>query len=163
LKYIWSPWRMAYIQNYDKKEGCVFCEALASPDGSENLIVIRGNYSFVILNRFPYTSGHLMILPFDHCSSIDALDENSRAEIMEFTNTAVSVLKMIYKPQGFNVGMNIGDAAGAGIAEHLHMHVVPRWGGDTNFMTSLAKTRVLPEALDETYRRVREEWERSKE
>lgn len=163
MKYIWSPWRMAYIQNYEKKEGCVFCEALASPDGPENLIVYRGKYSFVILNRFPYTSGHLMILPFDHRSSIDALDENSRAEIMELTNTAVSVLKIIYKPQGFNVGMNIGDAAGAGIAEHLHMHVVPRWGGDTNFMTSLAKTRVLPEALEETYRRVREEWERSKE
>jgi ATP adenylyltransferase len=154
---------MAYMQNYEKKEECVFCEALADPDGTENLIVYRGNCTFVILNRFPYTSGHLMILPFKHCSSIDALDEITRAEIMEVTNTAIAVLKTVYKPQGFNVGMNIGDAAGAGIAAHLHMHVVPRWSGDTNFMSSLAKTRVLPEALGETYRRVREGWMRSKE
>ena len=150
---------MEYIKSFVKEEGCVFCEQLALADGPENLIVHRGEHAFVILNRFPYTSGHMMILPYDHKSSIEDLDTETRAEIMELTNKVVIVLREEYDPQGFNVGMNIGEAAGAGIAEHLHMHVVPRWSGDTNFMSSLGDTRVLPEALEETFRRVKEAWE----
>ena len=112
----------------------------------------------MILNRYPYTSGHLMAVPYEHLPSLDLLDAETRAEMMELTNKAIQVLRKIYTPQGFNIGINIGAAAGAGIAEHVHMHIVPRWGGDTNFMSSLANTRVLPESLEETYTRVRQEW-----
>jgi len=158
LKYLWSPWRMTYMKNFIHDEGCIFCQALQLSDGVENLIVYRGKFAFVILNRYPYTSGHLMVLPYSHISSIEELDRITRGEIMELTNQALGVLTEIYQPQGFNIGMNIGKAAGAGISEHLHMHVVPRWKGDTNFMTSLAETRVLPENLSETYARVKAAW-----
>ena len=133
--------------------------ALEQPDGPENLIVARGALAFVILNRYPYTSGHLMVVPMQHCSSLDELDAQTRAEMMELSNRSVLILQAVYHPQGFNLGMNIGEVAGAGIADHVHMHIVPRWGGDTNFMSSLADTRVLPESLDDTYRRVRQDWE----
>ena len=149
---------MSYIENHTKEEQCVFCAAIASQEDEANLIVFRGPRAFVILNRYPYTSGHLMVVPYDHCSGLDQLDPQTRTEIMELTNQAIQVLKDVYHPQGFNLGMNIGEAAGAGIAEHIHLHIVPRWGGDTNFMSSLADTRVLPEALEETYRRVMAVW-----
>ena len=157
MNYLWSPWRMTYIQSEKEKE-CVFCAELKRPDSLENLIVYRGPRAFVILNRYPYTSGHLMAVPYEHLPSLDLLDAETRAEMMELTNKAIQVLRKIYTPQGFNIGINIGAAAGAGIAEHVHMHIVPRWGGDTNFMSSLANTRVLPESLEETYTRVRQEW-----
>jgi ATP adenylyltransferase len=112
----------------------------------------------VILNRFPYTSGHLMTVPYAHVATLDELDCQTRAELMELAVTAMQVLGAVYHPQGFNLGMNIGDAGGAGIAEHIHMHVVPRWIGDTNFMSALGETRVLPELLNETYRRVCGAW-----
>ena len=158
MNYLWSPWRMSYIENHSKEDHCVFCAAFASPKDEENLIILRGRQSFVILNRFPYTSGHLMIVPYEHCSGLEQLDPQTRAEMMELTNQATLVLQDVYHPQGFNLGMNIGAAAGAGIAEHIHLHVVPRWGGDTNFMSSLADTRVLPESLEDTYRRVYAAW-----
>lgn len=158
MNYLWSPWRMSYIENHSKEEQCVFCAALASEDDPKNLIVTRGERAFVILNRYPYTSGHLMVVPFQHCSSLEQLDSQTRADIMELTNQATLVLRTVYNPQGFNLGMNIGEAAGAGIAEHIHLHIVPRWGGDTNFMSSLADTRVLPEALEDTYHRVQSAW-----
>jgi ATP adenylyltransferase len=157
LNYLWSPWRMAYIQS-EKENECVFCTELKRPDGYENLIIYRGPQAFVILNRYPYTSGHLMVVPYEHLPSLDLLDAKTRANMMELTNKAIQVLRKIYTPQGFNIGINIGEAAGAGITEHVHMHIVPRWGGDTNFMSSLANTRVLPESLEETYSRVRQEW-----
>ena len=150
---------MKYIQNNQHSAECVFCMALEQPDGLENLIVARGALAFVILNRYPYTSGHLMVVPMQHCSSLDELDAQTRAEMMELSNRSVLILQAVYHPQGFNLGMNIGEVAGAGIADHVHMHIVPRWGGDTNFMSSLADTRVLPESLDDTYRRVRQDWE----
>lgn len=149
---------MEYINNHDKVEGCVFCTAIQQADGIENLIINRGQLAFVILNRYPYTSGHLMVVPVAHQSSLEALDPATRSEIMELTNQSMQVLQLIYHPQGFNLGMNIGSVAGAGITEHVHMHIVPRWGGDTNFMSAVADTRVLPETLEDTYLRVRVGW-----
>lgn len=160
MKFIWSPWRMEYIQSDKKLEGCVFCIEMARPDGPENLIVYRGNRVFMILNRFPYTSGHVMVVPFQHTSTLMDLDKDTQTELMQITNWSIQVLEEIYKPQGFNVGINIGEAAGAGITDHIHMHIVPRWSGDTNFMSSLGSTRVLPETLEETYRRIREAWDK---
>ncbi len=158
MDYLWSPWRMEYIKNHIHEEGCVFCKAQEQPDGPENLIVYRGERAFVMLNRYPYTSGHLMVIPFQHEADLVALDAETRAEMMELTTQAIAVLRSIYHPQAFNVGMNLGAAAGAGIAAHLHMHIVPRWSGDTNFMSTLAQTRVLPESLETTYARVRAAW-----
>lgn len=150
---------MKYIEEEKNNDGCVFCDALEQPDSVENLIVHRGDHAFLILNRYPYTSGHLMVLPFSHAPTLLDLDADTRAEMMEIMNKSTLVLNGIYQPQGFNLGANIGEAAGAGIEEHVHLHIVPRWKGDTNFMSSLGHTRVLPEELEETYRRVREAWE----
>ncbi len=150
---------MAYVENTQAEDGCVFCNRPKQPDNSQNLIVARGQRAYVILNLFPYTSGHLMIVPFAHQSSLELLDAVTRAEMMELMTHAVEVLRFVYHPQGFNLGANIGELAGAGIADHVHLHVVPRWGGDTNFMTTLGETRVIPENLEETYRRVRAGWE----
>ncbi len=147
---------MTYIENADKEEGCVFCNAQARQDSPENLIVYRGHLAYVILNRFPYTSGHLMVVPFVHQPDLENLDSATRAEMMELTARAMTVLRRIYNPQAFNMGANIGEAAGAGVKEHVHLHIVPRWKGDTNFMSSLANTRVLPESLDVTWQRIRD-------
>ena len=159
MNYLWSPWRMEYILNPKSDEGCIFCNGLQQPDGPENLIVYRGAKAFVMLNRFPYTSGHLMIVPYVHQPSLEMLDSETRAEIMDLSAQAIQVLQALYTPQGFNLGMNIGNAAGAGVTEHVHLHVVPRWVGDTNFMSSVSQTRVLPELLAETFRRVKEAWD----
>lgn len=149
---------MEYIENSDKKEGCIFCMAQAMTDGTENLIAYRGERAYVILNRYPYTSGHLMVIPFEHRLNLEELDSETRAEMMELASRCTTVLRNIYKPQGFNIGMNIGEAAGAGVPGHVHIHIVPRWNGDTNFMSSVGETRVLPEALEETYMRVMKEF-----
>jgi len=147
---------MEYIENHDKEEGCVFCIAQAKIDSAENLIAYRGKRAYVILNRFPYTSGHVMVVPLEHQSTLEGLDPGTRAEMMELTTRAIAVLRSIYHPQAFNMGANIGEAAGAGVLGHVHIHIVPRWAGDTNFISILAQTRVLPEALEETYRRIRD-------
>lgn len=149
---------MTYIENYNPDESCVFCAAAALADGPENLIVARGQHTFVILNRYPYTSGHLMVVPFDHAASLEDLNSQTLAEMMELTRQGILVLRKIYIPQGLNVGVNIGEAAGAGILNHVHMHIVPRWIGDTNFMSALGETRVLPEDLERTYERVLAAW-----
>jgi ATP adenylyltransferase len=159
LNFIWSPWRMEYIQSEKKKDECVFCREIGREDGPLNLVIFRGQYAFVILNRYPYTSGHLMVVPYAHLASLEMLDPQTRAEIMELTSKALQVLAREYQPQGFNLGMNIGEAAGAGIIDHVHLHVVPRWNGDTNFMSSLGRTRVLPETLEDTYSRIRKCWD----
>lgn len=150
---------MAYIENSKPEEGCVFCTRPSQADGPGNLIVARGQRAYVILNLFPYTSGHLMVVPYVHQPSLEMLDAATRAEMMELMTHAVEVLRSVYHPQGFNLGANIGELAGAGIADHVHLHVVPRWAGDTNFMTTLGETRVIPEHLEETYRRLREGWQ----
>jgi len=125
---------------------------------ADNLIVYRGKNAFVILNRYPYTSGHLLVVANAHRPSIEDLDVESRSEMMELTTTSMRVIRKVYQPEAFNLGANIGEAAGAGIAGHVHLHVVPRWGGDTNFMSTLAETRVLPEELNETFRRISAAW-----
>lgn len=160
MNHLWSPWRMTYIENHTKEEGCIFCKAAAMPDGPENLIAYRGERAYVILNRYPYTSGHVMIVPYQHQSTLEALDAATRAEMIELTARSMTVLRNIYHPQAFNMGANIGEAAGAGVKEHIHIHVVPRWSGDTNFMSTLANTRVLPEALEDTYYRIRDEFQK---
>jgi ATP adenylyltransferase len=146
---------MEYIENNNKEEGCVFCNAQTKEDSEENLIAYRGKLAYVILNRYPYTSGHLMVNPFDHKPNLEELDPETRTEMMELTSRCTTVLKNIYNPQGFNVGANIGEAAGAGVLGHVHIHIVPRWQGDTNFMSAVGGTRVLPEALEVTYVRVK--------
>ena len=156
MKHLWSPWRMKYIEKHEKEEGCVFCNALSKEDSAENLIAFRGANSFVILNLYPYASGHLMVVPFEHKSTLEELDSPTRAEIMELTTRCMKVLRKVYNPQGFNMGANIGEAAGAGVLDHVHLHILPRWAGDTNFMSTLGETRVLPESLKDTYKRVRE-------
>jgi ATP adenylyltransferase len=164
MRRLFSPWRKPYIDRNkatEKAKGCVFCAALAMPDSPENLIVQRGEQAFVILNRYPYTSGHLMVLPKQHAARLDQVDKATRAEMMELLNQAVAVLTATYKPEGFNLGANLGAAAGAGIEEHLHLHAVPRWTGDTNFMPVVGQTRVLPELLEETWQRVRAAWPQS--
>ena len=160
MNHLWSPWRMEYIQNSKSESGCVFCGCCEQADSPGNLIVARGPRTFVILNRFPYTSGHLMVVPYDHVPSLDMLESEARAEIMEQAARALQVLTAEYRPQGFNLGVNIGEAAGAGILDHVHLHIVPRWAGDTNFMSAVAATRVLPEALEDTYWRIRRGWEK---
>jgi len=145
---------MDYLEN-NKEIGCPFCIAQEKRDSTENLIAYRGERAYVILNRYPYTNGHIMVIPFEHVSTLEELDSETRAEMMELTSRCTVILKDIYKPQGFNVGANIGEAAGAGVPKHVHFHIVPRWSGDTNFMTAVGQTRVLPEALEDTYERIK--------
>lgn len=159
MNYLWSPWRMKYIQSHSEDElSCVFCDLLNQQDGPQNLIVHRNKHVFVILNRYPYTSGHLMVVPYDHQPTFEYLEEQTLSDLMQTLTDCMRILRKLYNPQAFNLGANIGEAAGAGIAEHVHMHIVPRWTGDTNFMSTLGQTRILPEELEETYRRISSEW-----
>lgn len=157
---IWSPWRMNYIMNHERAADCIFCKALTGPDEPDNLVVYRGESAFVILNRYPYTSGHVMVVPVQHTDALEVLPTLARSEIMELASQSVKVLRQLYGPDGFNVGANLGAAAGAGIADHLHLHVVPRWSGDTNFMVIVANRRVLPESLEDSYQRIHTTWVR---
>ena len=157
MDYLWTPWRYAYITTAAKNENpavCIFCELPKLPD-REAKIVYRGQYCYIILNSFPYTSGHVMVVPFAHLAELNALPQTASNELMELSQKMETVLRQVYSPDGINLGMNIGRAAGAGVAGHVHMHVLPRWVGDTNFMTVTGESRVLPEALDVTYERIR--------
>ena len=149
---------MAYIQSEKPKDGCVFCNAVAANDDESNLIVARAEHAFVILNRYPYTSGHVMVIPYKHVMTLEELNAVTRAEMMELVNHTTQVLGKVYHPEGFNLGATLGAAAGAGIEEHVHLHIVPRWVGDTNFMSSVGETRVIPEELPETYKRIKAAW-----
>jgi ATP adenylyltransferase len=162
MKPLFTPWRMPYIKNNAPNKDCAFCAALTQKDNVENLIIHRAKTAFVILNRFPYSTGHLMVIPYQHVAGFDLLDAETRSEMMELLTRAIDVLKDLYQPAGFNVGVNIGAVAGAGIATHLHMHVVPRWPGDSNYMAVIGETRIIPEDLDVTYRRVIEVWDQKK-
>ncbi len=154
---LWAPWRLKYIESAGKTEGCIFCEFPAQGEAhdAENLIVYRGQHTYIILNAFPYSNGHLMIVPYRHTDTLDAYSDEEMLDIMQVTRLALKLLKAAYLPEAFNLGVNFGRAAGAGITHHLHWHVVPRWVGDTNFMTVMADVRVIPESLQAVYERLR--------
>ncbi len=159
MERLWAPWRMAYIE-VTQPEGCVFCMRPASADEREGLLLYRGRHCFVLMNLFPYNNGHLMVAPYRHTADLPNLTPEEQAELMALTGHCVRVLTEAFRPDGFNVGMNLGRTAGAGIADHLHMHVVPRWNGDTNFMPVLGETKVLPDALFGSYDRLKAVFER---
>jgi len=154
LERLYTPWRLAYVTGAAKSSDCVFCAALANED-ADPLIVLRGSTCFVILNLFPYNNGHLMVVPGRHIATLAEATPEELQELMQLTQRAEIVLRAAYVPHGINVGINIGRAAGAGLADHLHIHLVPRWNGDTNFMTTVGESRVLPESLDATASRLR--------
>ncbi len=155
MKHLWAPWRLAYVAG-PKDAGCFLCEALASKDDRATLLVHRAEQGFLILNRYPYNRGHLMAVPNRHVARLDALTKEEADTLIQLSILAVRVLAHMAGPQGFNIGMNLGQAAGAGIEDHLHMHVVPRWIADTNFMPVIGDTKVLPEHLEYTYDRLTE-------
>jgi ATP adenylyltransferase len=155
MDYLWTPWRYQYITQTDKPGECVFCAAGRSTEDKECLVIHRGVRNFVILNRFPYTSGHIMVVPYDHIATLEGLPDETLVEMIRFARASEKSLRAVYRPEGLNFGINIGRSAGAGIADHVHLHALPRWTGDTNFMTAVAETRVLPEDLTVTWERLR--------
>ncbi len=155
MDYLWTPWRFCYIADASKDDRCIFCDAIAAKDDVKTQIVLRGAKNFIILNRYPYTTGHVMIVPYVHVADLSAAEPETLAEMMRLAQRTQSALEGIYHPQGFNLGMNLGRAAGAGVVGHLHLHVLPRWSGDANFMTVVGETRVEPEELSTTYEKLR--------
>jgi ATP adenylyltransferase len=154
MDYLWTPWRYAYVSTAEKVVGCVFCDAAKSDDDRKSLIVHRGQHCFVILNMYPYTPGHIMIVPYAHLDELQKLPPEAANEMIALSQRMETVLRELYHPDGINLGMNIGKAAGAGIAGHIHMHVLPRWVADANFVSVIGETRVLPETLEETWKRM---------
>lgn len=154
MKQLWAPWRMEYIQ-HEKVAGCIFCAKPGQDNDEANYILYRGEKNYVILNAFPYTPSHLLVIPYRHLASLEKLTAAERHEHFDIVSRAIEVLRQVCSPDGFNLGVNIGKAAGAGIEGHIHTHIVPRWQGDTNFMTVIADDRVLPEALAATYQKLK--------
>ena len=159
MEHLWSPWRLAYITGGASAEGCVFCSALSDPE-ADALVVFRGRTCFVILNLFPYNNGHLMVIPNRHISSLTRATHDELCELIELTAVSEAAITEVFAPHGMNMGINLGKPAGAGILDHVHLHVVPRWNGDTNFMTVVGNVRVLPEDLGATAMRLRPIFER---
>jgi len=157
MDYLWSPWRYQYIAGPKTERECVFCVIAAASDDEGNLIVHRAKFNFLVLNRYPYSTGHFMIVPYQHVAALAESTDESAFEMMSLMRRAENVLGKVYHPEGLNMGMNLGASAGAGVAGHLHMHVVPRWSGDANFMTTVGETRVLPEDLHTSYQKLRTE------
>ena len=160
---LWSPWRYEYIaasSSADPKSSvCVFCVLQAETGrDEENFVLHRASHNFIVLNIYPYTSGHLLIVPYDHVGDLDAVSKETSDELMDLTKRSQTALREAYKPTGFNIGMNLGHSAGAGIVDHIHIHILPRWHGDTNFMSTVGDTRVLPEDLPTTYRKLRDKF-----
>jgi len=158
LERLWSPWRARYIASGVDSQagGCVFCLLASHPEDDEtNFVLHRAQHTFIVLNLYPYITGHLMIVPYLHTSEFDSMAKEITDEMMDLTKRSQTALREVYQPAGFNVGINLGAAAGAGIVDHLHIHVLPRWSGDTNFMTTVAESRVIPEALETTYAKLR--------
>ncbi len=155
---LWTPWRYAYITGAggDKTRACVLCDLRdSSADDERNFILYRAHYNYIVLNLYPYTSGHLLIVPYEHNADLDAATKETTDELMDLTKQCQSVLREAYRPEGFNLGMNLGKAAGAGVAGHIHLHIMPRWAGDANFMSTIGETRVIPEDLQTTYEKLR--------
>ena len=157
MKRLWAPWRIKYLESPKPQNhsGCIFCDKILSDLDHENLVLFRGHHACVVLNLYPYNSGHVMVIPYCHVSRPSDVPAETVAEMWSLVNRAIDALDKSVAPEGYNVGLNIGKAAGAGVDEHLHLHVVPRWAGDTNFMTVLDDTRIMPEALDRTYHKLR--------
>lgn len=159
MDHLFTPWRMAYIRGEKKLvDGCVFCQ-MAAADNDNNQIIARSTHVFVTLNLYPYNNGHLMVIPYEHVSTPEDLPTDVLTDQMLTVNRALAVLRKVYNPPAFNLGANLGAAAGAGIAEHYHFHIVPRWPGDTNFMTIVGETRVIPDTLENTYRELKQAWD----
>jgi ATP adenylyltransferase len=154
MDYLWTPWRYAYVSSAGKTSECVFCEAVKSGDDAKAGVVYRGEHCFIILNAYPYTPGHVMVVPYAHLDELQKLPAEAAHEMMDLSRRMESVLRELYHPDGINLGMNIGKAAGAGIAGHIHMHVLPRWVADANFLSVVGETRILPETLDVTWKRI---------
>ncbi len=152
MRQIWAPWRIKYILDNEQQEGCIFCNALKSEDDTKHQVLIRRKNCFAMINKFPYNSGHLMVAPNEHTGDLSVLSKKVMAEVMELTVDCQKIITDVMRPEGFNLGINNGKVAGAGIVDHIHMHIVPRWNGDTNFMPVLSDTRVVPQALEDTYR-----------
>lgn len=160
MEHLYTPWRMAYIKGERKPvDGCVFCNKCEADDETEQVIA-RLEYVYVTMNRFPYTNGHVMIVPYDHITSQEALPLEGLTELMVAVNQTLAVLRQAYNAPAFNIGANLGAAAGAGIAEHYHFHVVPRWPGDSNFMTTVGETRIIPDTLENSYHDLKATWDR---
>lgn len=160
MQHIWAPWRMEYIES-DKGGGCIFCDKSRSNEDEKNLVVWRGGLAFVLLNLFPYNPGHLMVAPYVHKAELADLDPAESAELFSALSFSVKVLKKTVNPDGFNIGVNLGRVAGAGVEEHIHFHVVPRWSGDTNFMPVLADIKVIPEHLQQTWKKLKDGFDKS--
>jgi ATP adenylyltransferase len=150
MKHLWSPWRLEYLTE-PKTDGCIFCHAAGQDDDRQNLVLLRGERAFLILNRYPYNNGHFMAVPYAHVPSLEDLDAETLAELMLLLNRGMAALRATMNPQGFNIGANLGRVAGAGVEEHVHLHAVPRWSGDTNFMPIVGNMRVVPETWLQTY------------
>ncbi|MDF2956115.1 MAG: Purine nucleoside phosphoramidase/Ap4A hydrolase [Candidatus Alkanophagales archaeon MCA70_species_2] len=155
MKRLWAPWRITYILTADKSEGCFLCEKPRERKDEENLILLRGEHNFLILNSFPYNPGHLLIAPYRHIGDVGQLTLEEATEHFLFLQRVLKAMKQAFNPDGFNIGLNLGRAAGAGVEDHIHTHVVPRWNGDTNFMPVLADVKVIPEALADTYKKLK--------
>jgi ATP adenylyltransferase len=155
MDYLWTPWRYQYIADASKDSGCIFCNAITANDDRKMLVVFRGTKNYIILNRYPYTSGHVMVVPYAHVSDFAAAEAATLAEMMQLAQRVKMALEKGYHPEGYNLGMNLGRAAGAGVLGHIHLHVLPRWCGDSNFMTVTGETRVEPEDLTTTYEKLR--------
>jgi ATP adenylyltransferase len=155
LDRLWNPWRYQYVTKEKKSDSCIFCDLPRVGNDEETLIVHRAKHNYVILNRYPYTTGHLMVVPYQHTDTLQGIDEATAEELFSLIRAAERKIRDVYRPKGINIGMNLGEAAGAGIAEHIHMHLLPRWIGDANFLTVIGETRILPEELSETYRKLK--------
>ena len=154
MKVLWAPWRMEYIQSDKEKGACIFCPGDDRSQDEKRLILYIGTLSIVLMNRFPYINGHLLIAPLRHISTLDALSSKERLDLITHVEKAVGVLKKVMSPEGFNIGLNLGKAAGAGVEDHMHFHIVPRWGGDTNYMAVCGEVRVVSEHIQETYKKL---------
>ena len=153
---LWTPWRYAYVSKAAPPGGCVFCEKAASADDKDNFVVYRAERNFILLNIYPYTNGHIMIAPYEHVATLAELSEEAALEMMRLARRGEEILRRVYRARGVNLGMNIGECAGAGVAAHVHMHLLPRWPGDVSFMTAIGETRVIPEELSTTWAKLTE-------
>ncbi|MBI4466337.1 MAG: HIT domain-containing protein [Acidobacteria bacterium] len=155
MDYLWTPWRYQYVSKPGAQQPCIFCEALKQESDPDTLILFRGRLNFILLNRYPYTTGHSMIAPYEHVARLEQAPADTLAEMMQLCQRLERAFAAEYKPDGYNIGMNLGKIAGAGVADHLHLHVLPRWAGDTSFMTTVGETRLEPEDLPTTYKKLK--------